>query len=224
LKTNFVIAVTGLIDEQNLKGTAKVVIRNFKKSTIAMVIVVSIFLYLFSLSANLVFAGEGSIATSNTYPEDGATYGVVDHFSYQITAVNSNTTVSIRIDDGPLIPMQYRGIVNEAGKGDNVTRGWHTWQVTIPAITTPGKHAFQFFSHYYVWQDTDHFWAEFNSYSNVQSFTIAGSSSTPSKSPPPTTTNPINVIAALATLPLAAILLLVLFLLRKAHAKPPPTT
>jgi hypothetical protein len=201
-------------------------IRNFKKSTIAMVIVVSIFLYLFSISVNLVFAGGGSIAMSNTYPQDGGTYGVVDHFSYQITAVNSNTTVSIRIDDGPLIPMQYRGIVNELGTGDNVARDWYTWQVTIPGMTTPGKHAFQFFSHYYVWQEADHYWAEFNSYSNVQSFTIAGSSSTPSKSQPPTTTNPINVIVALATLPLAAVLLLVLFLLRKerAHSQKTPVS
>jgi hypothetical protein len=116
---------------------------------------------------------------SSTYPQDGGTYGVVDHFSYQITAVNSNTTISIRIDDGPLIPMLYRGIVSELGTGDNVARDWYTWQVIIPATATPGKHSLQFFSHYYVWQDADHYWAEFNSYSNVQSFTIAGSTSTP---------------------------------------------
>jgi hypothetical protein len=193
----------------------KRVSRNFKKPTIAMVIAVSISLYILSISANLVFAGDGSIAMSNTYPEDGGTYGVVDHFSYQITAANSNTTVSIRIDDGPLIPMQYRGITNEVGTGDNVALDWYTWQVTIPAITAQGKHSFQFFSHYCVWQGADQCWAEFDSYSNVQSFTIAFSSSTPSMSLPPTTTNPTEVIVILATLPLAAIVLLIFFLLQK---------
>jgi hypothetical protein len=72
----------------------------------------------------MIFASGWSIAMSNTYTQDGGTYGFVDHFSYQITAVNSKTTVSIRIDDEPLIPMQYRGIVNEVGTGDNVARDW----------------------------------------------------------------------------------------------------
>ena len=193
----------------------KMVIRNLKKSTTAVAAVVSIFLSLFSVSASMVYASGGSIASRNEYPEDGRTYETVGHFSYQITAVNRNTTISVRIDDEPPVPMQFRGIINEVGPGDSVARDWYTWQATIPAITTSGQHSFQFFSHYYVWQDEDHFWAEFNSYSNVQSFTIAGSLPTPSKSLTPTTTNPIYFITAFAVLPLATILFLVSFLLRK---------
>ena len=192
------------------------VIRNLKKSATAVATVVSIFLSLLSASASMVYASGGSIAMSNEYPEDGGTYETADHFLYQITAVNSNTTLSVRIDDEPPVPMQFKGILNEVGPGDSLDRDWYTWQATIPAITTPGKHSFQFFSHYYVWQDADHCWAEFNSYSNVQSFTIAGSLSIPSKSLTPKTTNPTYFIAAFATLPLATILLLVLFLLRKS--------
>lgn len=189
--------------------------RNLKKSTTAVATVVSIFLSLLSALPCMVFASGGSIATSNEYPEDGGTYETIDHFSYQITAVNSNTTVSVRIDDEPPVPLQFQGILTEVGPGDNVARAWYTWQATIPAVATPGKHSFQFFSHYYVWQDEDHCWAEFNSYSNVQSFTIAGSLSTPSKSPTSATTNPIYFIAAFAALSLAIILLLVSFLLGK---------
>ena len=180
---------------------------------IAVFIVVSTFLTLFIVSTNLVFAGGGSIALSNTYPGDEGTYGAIDHFLYQITAVNSNTTVSVSIDDGPQIPMGYQGIMNELVIGDTAARDWYTWQVTIPVITTLGTHTFQFFSHY-VWQDADHYWAEFNACSTVQSFTIAGTLSTPSQSPPPTK-NPVYFIAALTGLPLAALLLLTSLVLRK---------
>ncbi|MGA2387132.1 MAG: hypothetical protein ABSG33_11460 [Candidatus Bathyarchaeia archaeon] len=160
--------------------------KNLKKPIIAVFIVVSIFLTLFS--ANFVSASGGSIAMANAYPEDGATYVVVDHFIYQATAVNTNTTVSVSIDNGPLIPMAFQGIINEVVNNDTVARDWYTWQVTIPAITNPGRHTFQFFSHYYVWQDTDYYWEEFNARSTAQSFSIADS--TPPKSTP-TTTRPV---------------------------------
>jgi hypothetical protein len=201
-------------DRETKEEPRKMLDRNLKKSLIAMFIVVSIFLTLFAVSANLVSASGGSIAMANAYPEDGGTYLVVDHFMYQATAVNTNTTVSVSIDDGPLVPMAFQSVRNEMVNGDTVARDWYTWQVTIPAITNPGRHAFQFFSHYYVWQDTDHYWAEFDARSTAQSFTIAGPLSTPSQSPPPTT-NPVYVIAALTTLPLFALLLLTSIVLRK---------
>ena len=188
--------------------------RKLVKIMIAVFIIVFVFIALFAISANLVFASGGSIALANTYPGDGGTYGVIDHFLYQIAAVNSNTTVSVSIDDGPQIPMRYQGIMNEVGIGDTAARDWYTWRATIPVITTSGTHIFQFFSHYYVWQDADHFWAEFNACTTVQSFTIAGPLSTPSKSPSATTANPMNVIAALTTLPLAVLLLLASFVIK----------
>jgi len=49
--------------------------------------------------------------------------------------------------------MTFQGIRDEVVKGDIVARDWYTWQVIIPAITESGNHTFQFFSHYYVWQD-----------------------------------------------------------------------
>ncbi|MGD0450397.1 MAG: hypothetical protein ABSA79_04985 [Candidatus Bathyarchaeia archaeon] len=160
--------------------------RNLKKLMATVFIVVSVFLTLFA--ANLVSASGGSISMANTYPEDGGTYSVLDHFTYQTTAVNTNTTVSVSIDNGTLIPMSFQGIINEVVNGDSVARDWYTWQVTIPAITNPGNYTFQFFSHYYVWQDTDQYWAELNARSNTQSFTIADplptlSSTTPTLAP-----------------------------------------
>jgi hypothetical protein len=190
--------------------------RNLKKSTFAIFIVIFVFSSSLAVSANLVFADGGSIAKANTCPEDGTTYGVIDHFSYQITAVNTNTTVSVSIDDGPLLPMTYEGIRNETASGDTVARDWYTWQAATPAITTPGRHTFQFFSHYYVWQEADHYWAEFNAFSTVQSFTIAGTSSTPAQSPPtPAATNQVYFFAALTASPLAAVLLFTLIILRR---------
>ncbi len=188
--------------------------RRLIKSIIAVFIAVCTFLTLFVISANLVFAGGGSIALSNTYPSDRGTYLAVDRFLYKITAVNSNTTVSVSVDDGPQIPMTYQGVMNELVIDDTAARDWYTWQITIPVITSPGVHTFRFFSHYYVWQDADHYWAEFNACSAVQSFTIVDALSTSSQSPPPTR-SPVYLIVALTSLPLAALLLFTLFVLRK---------
>ena len=154
--------------------------RNLKKPIITIFTVGSILLTLFA--ANLVSASSGSISMANTYPENEQTYVVVDHFIYQTSAVNANTTVSVSIDDGQPIPMVFQGVENEVVNGDAVARDWYTWQVTVPAIANSGNHTFQFLSHYYVRQDTDNYWAEFNAHSNPQSFIIEGPASTPSTS------------------------------------------
>ena len=148
--------------------------KNLKKSMIAVVAVLTFLI--FTLSANSVFAAGGSISAAMTYPESGGTYGVVDHFVYQMRSVNTNTTYSVSIDGQPPILMVYQGIINEASANASVAGSWYQWQLTIPAIITPGRHTFQFFGHYYVWQDIDHYWAEFNSYSTIRSFTVASHS------------------------------------------------
>lgn len=150
-----------------------------------------------------------SIAMANYYPNDGETYESIDHFIDQATAVNTNTTVSVSIDGSALIPMTYQGLQNEIALGDTAARDWYTWQITVPAITAPGKHTFQFFRHYYVWQTADKYWAEFDSYSTVQSFTIGNPSATPSPSPspPPETINPIYIGTAITALAVAFLVL-----------------
>jgi hypothetical protein len=149
---------------------------------IAVFAAVSIFLCFSVISTKPVFASGGNIAMANYYPNDGGTYGFVDHFLKQTTAVNTNTTVSVSIDGGPLLPMVYQGIINEMVPDDTAVRNWYTWQIAIPALTAPGRHTFQFFYHDYVWQDKDRYWADFNGYSTVQSFTIALPRPTPSQS------------------------------------------
>jgi len=155
---------------------------------IAVFAVVSIFLCFSAISTKPVSASGGSIAMANYYPNNGGTYGFIDHFLMQTTAVNTNTTLSVSIDGGPLTPMTYQGIITETVPSDTVVRNWYTWQAAIPALTAPGRHTFQFFEHYYVWQDKDQYWAEFNAYSTVKSFTIALPPPTPSKST--STSNP----------------------------------
>jgi len=184
------------------------------KPTITLTIV-SVFLVLSALSTSLFSANGATIAMANYYPDDGGTYTFIDHFIEQTTAVNTNTTVSVSIDEEPPIPMTYQGIKNEIVPGDTVARDWYTWNITVPAITTPGKHTFQFFRHYYVWQEADQYWAEFNSYSTVQSFNIANSSATPSPTPPPTTMNPTYIFAIIAASAITAFLILATFTLRK---------
>lgn len=184
------------------------------KSTIILT-AVSVFLVLFALSTSLFSANGTSIAMANHYPDDGETYEAIDHFVEQTTAANTNTTVSVSIDEEPPIPMAYQGIKNEIVPGDTVARDWYTWNITIPAITIPGKHTFQFFRHYYVWQEADHYWAEFNSQSTVQSFNIAEHLATPSPTPPPTTMNPAYIYAIIAASAITAFLVLATFTLRK---------
>ncbi len=174
----------------------------------------AIFIALLVTSTSLS-ASAASIAMANYYPDDGGTYDFVDHFIEQTTAVNTNTTVSVSIDGEQPIPMTYQGIKTEIVPGDTVARDWHTWNITIQPITTPGTHTFQFFKHYYVWQEADQYWAEFNSQSTLQTFTIAGDHTTPSPSPPPETPNPLYIFTAIAASAITALLVLVAFTLRK---------
>jgi hypothetical protein len=214
-KASFIMAASELLSEENPKEELRRMLKgNLKESVIVVVIVVSIFLTLLVISTNLVFASGGSIALANFYPDDGGTYEFIDHFLDQTTAVNTNTTVSVSIDGGPLIPMAYQGVKNEVVSDDSDARDWFTWQVTIPAITAPGRHTFQFFSHYYVWQDADQYWAEFNAYSTVHSFTIGCPLPTPLQSPLPTTINPIYIFTAFTVSPIVAILVVVTFVPR----------
>jgi hypothetical protein len=194
----------------------KMIKRKTEKTTAAVLTLVCIFLTLLTFSTNFVSAIGGSIAVANTYPENGEAYNSVDHFAYQLTDVNTNTTVSVSIDNGPLISMAYEGAKNEVFFGDTVARQWYSWRVTVPAILTHGKHTFQFFSHYYVWQEQDHYWAEFNACSTIRSFTIAGSSSAPTQALPTTISNPVYVIVAIAS-PLFGLLLLVSIKTRKGR-------
>jgi hypothetical protein len=190
------------------------VLKRKLKTITLLLTVITIFLTLFALSTNLDSANGATIAMANYYPDDGETYEFIDHFLDQATAVNTNTTVTVSIDGEPPITMTYQGVKNEIVLGDTVDRDWYTWQITVPAITAQGRHTFQFFRHYYVWQETGQYWAEFNSYSTVQSFNIADTSATPSQSPSPATTNPVCIFTAI-TVSAAALLVLATFVLRK---------
>jgi hypothetical protein len=161
--------------------------KNLKKPITAIIVVASILFSVFAASSNLVNASGGSIAMANAYPQEGCTYLAIDHFTYQLSAVNTNTTVLVSIDGGPLVSMTFQGIRDEAVNGDTVARDWYTWQAMIPPITDPGNHTFQFFSHYYVWQDTDEYWGEFNARSTIYSFTITSTFSTQATLTPTTT-------------------------------------
>ena len=156
--------------------------KKLEKPVIAASLIFFILTVVIAVSLNTVSASGGSIAMTNTYPQEGEAYQVVNHFTYQLTAVNANTTVSVSIDGGPPRPKVLQGISKEVSNGKSTSSDWYTWQLTTPAITQTGKHTVQFFSHYYVWQDTEHYWSEFNSYSSVYSFTITEPISTSSTS------------------------------------------
>lgn len=163
--------------------------KKLKRPIIAIVAVISISLIILAASCGAVSASGGSIAMANIYPQDGVTYSSIENFSYQLTAVNTNTTVSVSIDGGPLVPMIFQGITSEVVNGDTVACDWYTWQVTVPAITNSGTHTFQFFSHYYVWQDAGQYWSELNACSNVYSFTIKNNLPTQPTTTPTITPN-----------------------------------
>lgn len=210
-----------------------------------MLTAISFSIVLFTSSTSLFSANGISITMVNHYPADGETYEFMDHFLEQTTAVNTNTTVSVTIDGGPLIPMTYQGIRTEIVSGDTAARDWHTWNLTISAIAEPGAHTFQFFRHYYVWQEADQYWAEFNSHSTALSFNIAESSVTPSPSPtsmpmssptvtatpyptptasvtpssPPEIINPILTLTVITASAITAFLVLFMFILRKHNQK-----
>jgi len=188
--------------------------RKLKKPLSTMLTATAVFLALLAASAILATVKGTTIAMANHYPQNGETYESVDHFVDQATAININTTVSVSINGETPIPMTYQGVKNEIASGDTAARDWYTWQVTVPAITAQGNHTFQFFRHYYVWQEADQYWAEFNSYSDLQSFNIADPTATPTQSPPPTT-NPNYFFAAITAAAAAALLVSATFVLRK---------
>jgi hypothetical protein len=171
-----------------LKETGKMYKNTLRKPAI-IILTLSILLFSFALMTNKVLATGGSITLTNSYPNNQETYTSIDHFITQTTAVNTNTTVSISIDKQPPITMIYQGIRNEIVPGDSENRSWYTWQATTSPLTTPGKHSYQFFSHYYVWQNADQYWAEYNSYSTIRSFTIDDPKSAVSQLPQPKTIN-----------------------------------
>lgn len=127
---------------------------------------------------NLALTQGSSIVASNYYPEDGKIYDFVDHFTWQVSAVNTNTTVSVSIDGKSPITMTYSGLRNKIMADDTLENDWFTWEIFIPAVNEPGNHTFQFFNHYYVWQQADQYWAEYDSYTNIKSFTIENPNST----------------------------------------------
>jgi hypothetical protein len=184
--------------------------KKFLKTIIAKFSLMFVVIALLSTAAtNIVHAGAGSIAMANSYPMNGATYDTVNSFIYQTTGVNTNTTVSVSIDGCKPITMSYQGIKNETAQNDSVSRNWFTWEATVAPITTAGKHSFQFFSNYYVWQEADQYWAEFNSYSEIKSFTISGLLSAPLESPLPKSTDSSSILALLAVSPMFGLLIFV---------------
>jgi hypothetical protein len=146
--------------------------RIFRKSVTVFVLSIIFVGFFLAISINTVFASIGRIATTHCYPVDGETYQVIDHFTVQFSAVNTNTTVSVSIDGGAPIQMIYSGLISGVAAGDGLAHDWFTWETIVPAIITPGLHSFQFLSNYYVWQEIDQSWAEFNYSSNILSFMI----------------------------------------------------
>ena len=153
------------------------------RATVTFIVVATLVITSFLIPS--VFAVAGSIARVNCYPQDQGTHVSVNYFLYQTSAVNTNTTVSVSVDGKPSIPMAYQGMKSEISSGDITESEWYTWQITVPAITAKGSHTFQFFSHYYVWQETGKYWAEFNGQTEVHTFTIGINESAPSASPDP---------------------------------------
>ncbi len=215
-ETNLITTTTKLSQQDANQQRNQKQMPKTKLSPITLLLTATaIFLVLLVPSARLFSASAVSIAMANYYPDDGETYDFVDHFIEQTTAVNTNTTVSVSIDGEQPIPMLYQGIKNEIVPGDTVARDWYTWNITIPPITIPGTHTYQFFRHYYVWQEADQYWAEFNSQSTLQTFTIAGDHTSPSPPPSSETTNPLYIFTAIAASAITALVVLVAFTLRK---------
>jgi hypothetical protein len=168
-----------------------------KEATIAALMATFVLLAVAGLSIDPVFASGGSIARVNYYPKDQGTYESVNYFLMQITAVNTNTTVSVSIDRETPIPLTYQGSKSATIPGDTLPCDWYTWQTIVPAFTAPERHTFQFFSHYYVWQERDKHWAEFNAYSDIHSFVII-TSHPPDLSPSPNPTSSKSTLPPIA--------------------------
>ena len=144
----------------------------FRKSLISIIFLVIFFSCFLEISRNPASASGGSITAAKCYPNDTDLYPVIDHFTEQFLSVNTNTTISVSIDGRAPIPMNFQGLVTETGE-DSLARDWYTWVATVPTITVSGIHTFQFLGHYYVWQEVDQYWAEFNYRSDIHSFIIS---------------------------------------------------
>ncbi len=144
----------------------------YRKATTATILSVILLACFSAISKNTVSASGGSITMTNCYPSDGEKYEVIDHFTEQVLWVNTNTTVSVTLDGGVPIPMIYKGLISEVAEGDSIAQDWYTWEITIHPLTVPGLHSFQFFGKYFVWQETDQYWSEFNYSTNLRSFII----------------------------------------------------
>jgi hypothetical protein len=176
--------------------------KNVKKSVMFLSITISTLIICFAASINIVSANSGSISQANYFPTNGQTYAFVDNFVYQLSAVNTNTTVSVSIDGGPRISMKFQEIISENSSEETAVHDWYTWETTVPAITTLGNHTYQFFGNYYVWQETDRYWAKFEYYSTVQSFTIEGPAQNTPQIPRLTTSSfspPVTTLSVLLT-------------------------
>ena len=74
--------------------------RIFRKSVTVFVLSIIVVVFFLAISINTVFASTGRIGTTHCYPGNGETYQLIDHFTVQFSAVNTNTTVSVSIDGG----------------------------------------------------------------------------------------------------------------------------
>ena len=142
------------------------------KNQTKLKLILSIISILILSSINTGSADGGSIANVKYYPEDGGFYDSVDCFVEQVTAINSNTTVWVSIDNQLLIQLSYQGLINEYKEEENATVEWHTWKIEVDPIVSSGIHTFQFFKQYQVWQKEDNYWADFYAHSEVKTFKI----------------------------------------------------
>lgn len=185
-QANFLNAVIG--------RTMKMAPIKLKQLATAALVLVCILVVASAMSINLVSALEGSIAKVHYFPESETPYGSVNYFMMQTTAVNTNTTVSVSIDGEQPVPLAYQDVTHEAVAGDTSAFDWYTWQANVSDITAPGRHTVQFLSHYFVWQQADGYWAEFNAQSEVRSFLIGSFAPDylPSPSPSPSSTTTLS--------------------------------
>jgi hypothetical protein len=174
-----------------------------KDSTNQKVILTFILLCLAAYATvELYHAIGGAISASNLYPDDDGVYTTVDHFTYQLTAVNVNETCSITIDDGPKLSMNFEGVKHLQVQGDTVERDWYTYNLQVNPITEAGNHTWVVFCHYWVWQPEGGYYAEMSSYSIQHHFTVGthNNTLTPTISPtstPTATPTPFPVFAAI---------------------------
>jgi hypothetical protein len=109
--------------------------------------------------------------------------------------------------------MTYKGVITQTTPNNTTERNWQTWQITIHPMITPGRHTYQLLSHYFVWQEADKYWAEFNAKTDIKSFTITLSTTTQQnaqsdseQNSPPPESNIWLIYSAIAAITIASIL------------------